>query len=84
MDSREACLSVSRARSLHCRGSFTVELFILVSRASQLTHWGALCGESSLCQCVCVCIYTSVLEAKGVCEYVCVLVCVRLSLCPNA
>ncbi len=59
IDSREACLSVPRAHSPHCRSSFTAELFILVSRASQLTHWGALCGESSLSVrahlCVCVC-----------------------------
>lgn len=72
IDSRGVCLSVPRADSLHCCSSFTAELFILVSRASQLTHWGALCGESSLLACVrfCVCIYMSVLVHVSVWESV--------------
>lgn len=45
IDSTEALLSVPRACSLHCCPAFTVELFILVSRASQLTHWGAVCTK---------------------------------------
>ena len=51
IDSREACLSVPRASS-----PFTTELFILVSRASQLTHWGALCGERALSACAHTCV----------------------------
>lgn len=73
IDSREACLSVPRARSLHCHSSFTIELFILVCRASQLTRRGALCGESLLSVYApwCACIYMSVLvhvsvSGKGV------------------
>lgn len=48
IDSTEALLSVPKARSLHCCPAFTVELFILVSRVSQLTHWGALCTEGAV------------------------------------
>lgn len=81
IDSREACLSVPKAHRLHCHPSFTVELFILVSRASQLTHWGALCWESSPSGCAHgrVCVLTRVCacmclpEERGcVCARVCV------------
>lgn len=48
IDSAEALRSVPKACSLHCCPAFTVELFILVSRASQWTHWGALCTEGAV------------------------------------
>lgn len=48
IDSTEALLSVPKACSLHCCPAFTAELFIPVSRVSQLTHWGALCTEGAV------------------------------------
>lgn len=57
IDSREACFSFPKPLRLHRRSSSAVELFILVSRISQLTHWGDLCRESPVSSCAHVCMY---------------------------